>query len=204
MEVNATLNATVSFTDQIMSYSIGELIPRIMQLLSAPINNTNTLWMILPLLTMLLLMEFYFGRYSKEELGWNTAVGNSMVLVFVSIDLIRFLYGDTNSLVAITPDDLKVKTFIAACVAIGGIWLLIVNFFHIFPKGLAFFISSSLPINLMAYLAIILVYSSETHPIILDKTTFLSVIVIFLLLQGVFEIIKFLEPKSKLPEESSA
>ena len=25
------------------------------------------------------------GKYKKEELGWNTAVGNSLVLIFIGI-----------------------------------------------------------------------------------------------------------------------
>ena len=39
-----------------------------------------------------LIMTLYFGRHRDEELGWNTAFGNSLTLLFVSIDLFRYIY----------------------------------------------------------------------------------------------------------------
>jgi len=196
--VNATLvNATVPFTEKAISYTMDQLIPRLSDLVSAPWQNPNMIWILAPMLITLLLMEFYFGRYSKEELGWNTAVGNALVLIFVSIDLFRHIF--TTNLGAITHTvfvyNLK-EVFIASIIGASAIWLLLVDFFHLLPKRLAFLISSSLPINLIAYLGIVVVYSNFP----LDNPTLLAALILFIILHILFGLIHFIEPKYKYEE----
>ncbi len=202
--VNATINAINNITAngsstlaQHITQFTAIVYGRLVDITTAPIRISGMLWIITPLVVALLLMEFYFSRYSKEELGWNTAVGNSLVLIFVAIDLLRHIYGDQNFLAMEISELLLVKkTIIALVVAAGSFLLLFTEFFHILPKKFAFFVSSSLPVNLIAFFAIILVYSE----IPLDVYTLISAIVMFVVLLLVFRIIKQLIPKS---EESS-
>src|SRR3989344_5736472 len=58
----------------------------------APVENTQILWVSVPLFITIIVMTFYFGLYKREELGWNTSVGNSIVLLFVCVDLLRTMY----------------------------------------------------------------------------------------------------------------
>jgi len=76
----------------IITYFQTEVYSRFIELVTAPYHHTELLWITIPLIIVVLLMEFYFGRYEKEELGWNTAVGNALVLLFVAMDLYRYVY----------------------------------------------------------------------------------------------------------------
>jgi hypothetical protein len=188
-----------------------ELGDRFVRLVIAPTVNTNMLWMVLPLVTTLVMMEFYFGRYSDEQLGWNTAVGNSIVLIFVSIDMFRQItrqiYGgditQIKTIIEAGHTNIPIVLVIASLVFLLGIWLLIVDFFHILPEKLAFKISSSLPVNIIAYVSLVLVYTNlpsnkELDPIpVNDGITFLAAIMLFLSLLAFFTLIKLVEPKAR-------
>ena len=194
--VNQTLNGIANgtssgFLQQIAGVFIPTLAQRFWDVVTAPIRIPGMLWIVVPLVIALLLMEFYFSRYTREELGWNTAVGNSLVLIFVSIDLLRHIFGDTNFLQMDVAQLFVVeKTIIALAVAAGAFLLLFTEFFHWLPKKFAFFVSSSLPVNLIAYLAIILVYSS----IPLDIYTIISGVLLFVLLLLLFKLIYVVVP----------
>ena len=54
-----------------------EVVSRFIELLLAPANNIDMIWMVIPLLVSTFLMTIYFGKYRKEELGWNTAFGKN-------------------------------------------------------------------------------------------------------------------------------
>ena len=56
------------------------------------ILTQEVLWILAPLVITLILMEMYFGRYKEEELGWNTAFGNTLILIFISANLIHHLH----------------------------------------------------------------------------------------------------------------
>ena len=165
-----------------MGYLIGVLIPtiwhRLVELLSAPAVNPQMIWIIIPLIVTLVLMTFYFGRYTREELGWNTAVGNSIVLLFVTIDLLRYVFNLTTPGSIINYELHPISTIICLIVAAEAVTLMFTSFFKALPKSVAFFICAPLPVNLQAYIAISIVYTSIT----LDWYTLLAVIVLFIIL----------------------
>jgi|GEM_PF-469810 len=184
------------------------LINRVADLVAAPFLYPQMVYILTPMLITLVLMEFYFGRYKDEELGWNTAVGHALVLIFVGIDLLKTVYP------SVTPSTMAthvwmdlgrfssgetISTIIAIAVLTYGFFLLIMDFFHWLPKGLAFFVSGTLQVDLLAYLAIVLVYTNNArvHPIALDGYTFLAAILLFLGLWGIFGFIHVLEPEKK-------
>lgn len=164
------------------------LIERTTELVVAPKENPDMLWFVIPLITVTLLMTFYFGKYKKEELGWNTAVGNTLVLVFVSMDLLRHIYNSSSpgfSNFFLDPP----RSIIALIVAIEGIFLLFANFLHFLPKKAAFFISSALPVNLTAYTVMSIVYTDVK----VDWLTLWSALFLFLILFLFLNMLKLLE-----------
>jgi len=201
----ALLTGESIFSDNFFQFNLQNVIPRFILLVSAPLVVREMLWILFPMVLMLLLMEFYFGRYTGEDLGWNTAVGNSMVLVFVSIDLFRQLYGSSGlgqfqeaglaGLQQISPYVLPVKTVMAGFVGLVGISLLLTNFFHVLPKKLAFVMSSSLPIDIIAYLAIVIVYTggAGTGAVPMDLTTIAAAGVLFVVLWLFFALMHLLQ-----------
>lgn len=209
--INQTLNQTVttqSFSEWITGNFLPTLFERIMALLTAPFEHPQMIYIITPMLITLFLMEFYFGRYEDEELGWNTAVGNALVLVFVAVDLLKTTYPQTAPVALLSKvwgnitnfqsnaGDV-ISTFITIAIFALGFLLLFTNFFHFLPKGLAFFISGSLPINVIAYLGIVIVYTNNTglNPVPIDWYTLLSAILLFFTLMFFFGIVHVIEPK---------
>tara|TARA_Y100000310_G_scaffold342624_1_gene446634 strand:- start:2815 stop:3351 length:537 start_codon:yes stop_codon:yes gene_type:complete len=149
---------------QFFQVSPNTLQERFVEILLAPINYTEMLWIATPLIMVLFLTEIYFSRYKFEELGWNSAYGNVLVLLFVSIDLFRYLYN--NDLL----ETVTVKTALAIAVSLMAFLLILINFFHLLPQETAYGMSSKLPINFIAYLSIIFVYS----PIKVDISAFIA------------------------------
>ncbi|MBD3249893.1 hypothetical protein GF336_07640 [Candidatus Woesearchaeota archaeon] len=166
---------------------------RLVELIRAPVDHSELLWIVIPLAATLVLMELYFGRYKEEELGWNTAVGNSMILIFVAMDLFRHLWEHT-----IDPNILNIllthttKTILILFLALGSLWLLIADFFHFLPKSIAFMLSSSIPIKVIAYVTIVLVYTN----IPFDWGTLAASVALFAILFVIFKLIQFFIPIS--------
>ncbi|MEK6974411.1 MAG: hypothetical protein AABW41_04220 [Nanoarchaeota archaeon] len=158
---------------------------RFLELVYAPVNHKEMFWILIPLLITLLMIEFYFGIYVEEQLGWNTAFANTLVLMFVGLDLGKRLY--ENGL--LFNDNLR--TVIVAAVLIEAVLLAFLDFFHALPERIAFKISSSLPINFIAISAILLVYA----PIKIDYITISALILLAIIISIVIGILHLIEPK---------
>lgn len=183
INTTAALNATLSHADLTIS--------RFSDLVLAPYYHSSLLWIAIPLVISLLIMDFYFGRYKKEELGWNTAVGNSLALIFVTMDLIRQLYSGAEGASFFNLVSSNLRGFLVVFVlGLGSLWLLVAEFFHILPRRLAFFISSTLPTAVFSYTAIVLIYTD----IVLDRYTLFAAIALFIILLLLLELIQFLIP----------
>ncbi len=154
---------------------------RFIELVYSPMHYPEMIWILVPLVLTILLMEFYFGRYKFEELGWNTAFANSLVLIFVSIDLVRHLY-NSNQLFG-------VKLALVAGVILLGILLVFFDFFHLAPKWLAFSFSSKLPVNFVALVAVFLVYTEIVVDTVTGGAIILMLIVFYLLIVLVHNLI---------------
>ena len=176
----------------VLAVLITEIFNRFIELAEAPLVYKEMLWIIIPLLLTMLLMELYFGRYKYEELGWNTAYGNALVLIFVAVDLFRWLY--MNDMLTY----LHLKNVLAIAVVFEGILLTLINFLHLLPKEVAFGVSSKLPMNFIAYTAVILIYSN----IPIDWIT-LAASILFLVAMAVFiKLVQLIIPASVEEEEA--
>ncbi|MBW2991264.1 hypothetical protein KY348_06195 [Candidatus Woesearchaeota archaeon] len=161
------------------TFSLPLLSERFSQLVKAPFTNPNMLWIAVPLIITLVMVELYFGKYREEKMGWNTALTNALVLVFVSLNLFQFIFR--------VEGEMFFKIFfnqafyIAFSILLLGILLFFIDFFHLIPEALAFTISAHLPINITAYTAIVIVYSNLP----LDFATVLAWLSLIIIL-GVF------------------
>lgn len=163
----------------------GQVWERTQELVLAPINNMDMLWLAIPLLIATLFMTMYFGRYKKEELGWNTAFGNTMVFLFVAVAIIREMYtqgGD--SFDAIFAGGLY--SALAAGLIAAGFLLMFFTYFHLLPKKLAFFLFSAPPINVSVYVVMSLVYA-DVSP---DHLTALAAVVLLIFILVIAKVLK--------------
>ncbi|HSB47809.1 MAG TPA: hypothetical protein VLD37_07395 [Candidatus Bilamarchaeum sp.] len=133
---------------------------RLLELLSAPLSSAELLWAAIPLFIATLFIALYFGRNRSEELGWNTAFGNTMVFLFVAIGLIQKMYnsGGLGSLANITSSGLYFTITVA--LALVSILMMAITYFHLMPKRAAFFLFSAPPLNSAAYVVMTIVYGN--------------------------------------------
>lgn len=163
--------------------------------LIAPFIYHGMLWMAIPLIINFLTMEFYFARYKTDELGWNTATGNSLVLFFVFLDTIRQIYSEYNWNF-LFQENLSIALPAVLLVGFLGLFLFVLNFFREIPKSVAFFISSALTINYIAYFAVYAVYTEAQ----LGIHDLIAIAILFLLLMVLFWIFKMVFPEAKIAE----
>tara|TARA_Y100000310_G_scaffold118009_1_gene116733 strand:+ start:731 stop:1342 length:612 start_codon:yes stop_codon:yes gene_type:complete len=165
---------------------------RVLHILQIPFQSSDMFWLVLPLILTMLFIQFYFSRYEEEELGWNTAFGNSLVLIFVSVTLIRYIY-ERPELYSVNTETIIIGLLVGL-----GLLLTIIDYFHALPKEIAFGISSSIPINYLSYVAISIVFSNSTQQKIpIDIITLAAFLVILILFLFLVVIIHSLVPKAK-------
>ncbi len=187
---------------QDFGFAMKLILDRSIEIVRQPALNVEMLWILLPLLVTMFLMELYFGRYSREEIGWNTAVSNSLVLFFVGMDLASYLYSQ-NMLVGFSAipvellDIASQKTFIAFIIIIESVFLVVLNFFRLVSKRFAFGISSELIMNYIGVISIIAIYSDLP----LDLLSLAAVVFLFIVMILFFWIIRTIEPKVEPGEE---
>jgi hypothetical protein len=190
------MNVTLFFSE--LGEGLQLIVEKAIEILEQPFLNTEMLWILLPLLATLFLIELYFGRYKKESLGWNSAVGNSLVLFFVAVNLFSYLYrNDLLLSVSFIPPAMFMqalsKSLITFFTLLESILLLVLNFFHLMPRNLSFGVSSALIINFIGVMAVILVYSS----LVINIITLLAIILLFIALALLFKFFQLLIPKAK-------
>ena len=208
MAVNGVLEGFFSLIQYLSDVLFPAIGKKYLDFLTAPYFYPEMIWIVIPLIVRLVLLEFYVGRYTKEELGWNTAGGNSLVLIFVSIDLLKHIFSKAYpdiqlinpmvlfSNIAKLPIADPVRFSIGLAVGFIGAWVLFFDFFHLLPKKVAFKISDALPINLIAYVGVVFVYTD----ILADTSMFniivtiISAILLFFSLLLFFGLLHLVEP----------
>jgi len=166
-----------------------ELLAELLFLLTAPAAVPEMLWITIPLVVTLLAMTFYFGRYVREQLGWNTALGNSIVLVFVGIDLLRTVYHYAVPGSFLQFLEHPVKTAVILFIILEAVLLAYVSFKHALPKQVAFFMASPLPVNLQAYIVAALIYAQQRPSVY----TLPAAILLFFALYGLLKLMQELQ-----------
>lgn len=169
---------------------VNEVLNNIFILLKLAVT-TKVLWLVIPLLGTTIVMIFYFQKYKDERPGWNTLLGNSLVLVFISIELLKSIYYMDSGL-ALNFIEHSSRTIVSGVFLILAVVIMFLNFKHVFPEKVAEFLCSPLTINTLGLTLILYVYSSLENSLGL----LISLILIYLFLLLVFNLIKY--PTHKL------
>ena len=166
-------------------FMVGSL-DRALFILKQIIENKDLLWILAPIVVSLILMELYFGRYEREELGWNTAFGNSLILIFVSANLVNHMRGFD-----LWGDPIKLGVIITLLLV--GFLLTFIDYFHALPESWAFATSSKLPMSFIAFMASLFIYVSLPPDLVTLGAFGIILIAAYILIS----IIHFLTPKFK-------
>lgn len=170
----------------------GMLGSRFVEVLYAPLKHPEMFWILVPLISTVILMELYFSRYPREEMGYHAALENTVFLLFVTVDLIRYLILKHQ---AISYVKISFIVIISSYAIIMGI----MDFLHKLPRNIAFKTSSKSIIGFTAYITIIMVYSdilNNVTPISL-LVTVISIGMLFLLFKLVISFIHFMQPPAR-------
>ena len=165
-----------------------QVLLRFVDLVLAPITDQRMLWTAVPLIIATLFMTLYFGKYRKEELGWNTAFGNTMVFLFISLGLIQYMYysGDEGSWANLFSNTFYITiTVILACVSLV---FMFITYYHLLPKKVAFFLFSAPPVNVSVYVLMTIIYTGVAADYITLAAGIFLFLVIFLILKGIQKI----------------
>jgi len=165
---------------------------RLIEIVSAPFSFTQMFWILIPMILAMILMSLYFGRYKKEELGWNTAFGNSLILIFASVDMLRYQYIQG---ILFT---FSAQNVLIIAIIIEAVLLTFLTFFHLLPKSWAFSVASGITVNVILLFAIILIYAK----IPLDMTTAVAAMVLAIVVVGAVRIAQIMEPEAVDEDES--
>lgn len=183
-----------SFAQESWTYFHSILWPRIVDIVTTPIDHRQALWSLAPLLITTFLMQLYFGRNKDEELGWNTAYGNSIALIYISIGLLKVIYDQYGYgfWQTLTPE-LTSKLLFIGIIMIQAVLLASLDLFHSLPKRFSFFISSLPSVFALALVAIVVVHGD----IPVDRVTLFATLCIFLASIVFFALFRSLVPPSE-------
>ncbi|MFH1127379.1 MAG: hypothetical protein ABIG84_00395 [archaeon] len=106
----------------------------ILVILTAPFRNFDILWAILPLLLAWIVLEVYFSKHEDENMGWNTAVCNGLMLFWAGLNIL-FSLSRTGYVL------MKIAVMV---ILMGyGVFLAYAAFTHRYSSGLTFRLAST-------------------------------------------------------------
>lgn len=177
-----TFNSTTFFPD---------LYNNLNQTITAPTVTTTMLWPLIPLFISTLLITFYLGTRLAEKHEWKLKQLNSVILIFVALDLLRYLYNNGN----LTGDidnvlNHPLRSFLVLIVGLYSLISLFYDFEERWQNNKLFnFIFSTNLINYCTYILIVVVYTGMYF----NFAALISSVLIILTLLGLVEILKSLE-----------
>lgn len=158
------------------------------ELLYAPVIHSSMLWILVPVILAIGLMDIYFSRYPREGIGHHMSLENTIFLLFISFNLFY-------NVIVNNPSHLK--TYVSIGFVVAWLFIGLMDFFHKLPTQLILNTSSKLLVAFSAYIAIILIYSDVLQ---VSFMRLISILISIGLLLGTLLVIKnilsILEPKS--------
>jgi hypothetical protein len=161
----------------------------LIEFLYAPFIYPKMLWILIPVLVAIGLMELYFSRYPRDALGHHRFLENTIFLIFITFDIIRHIVLEKS-------DGLKI--FMATLFIVGWIFIACLDFMHMLPTRFHWKIPTKLLIAYSTYVAIVIVYtdilvSTQIYHFI---SVIFSVILVLLIIIMVRRTFTYIEPKS--------
>lgn len=112
----------------------------------APLNHPEILPSALPLILAGVALELYFGKHKQESLGWNSSLANAVIWIATGITLL--ISGDIENLM-----HQYVSYFLIGLGVLTGY----MDFYHKWPKQVAFVASSAISVYSIAYVTLVMV-----------------------------------------------
>jgi len=106
------------------------------EIFSSPFRDLSILWLLVPIIFFWFVMEIYFGRYKKEKLGWNSALGYGLSMFWIVVISFKTIFENNFELFSI--DKLLFVIFVAAY----SVFIIFISFTHRMKAKIFFFFTS--------------------------------------------------------------
>jgi len=145
------------------------------EIFSAPFRDLSILWLLVPLAIFWFVMEIYFGRYKKEKLGWNSALGYGLSMFWIVVISFRTMFENGFELFSID------KLLFVIFIALYSIFIIIVSFTHKIKAKIFFLFTSPTLVYFLFGTAVLWVNEllNISFWVIVDLVIFYIIVVIF-------------------------
>jgi hypothetical protein len=150
-----------------------ELLKGFAQIFSAPFKSLDVFWIILPLLIVWIVLEIYFAKYKKEELGWNTALANGITLGWITLEGLRHLFSTF-------PDDFWLRLTANIIILLYAVLIIYFSFTHKISSKWDFLLGSPTVVYFIGIFSVLWGYGllSVTRYVLIDIAVLFAVIVL--------------------------
>jgi len=172
----------------------GEMWIAFKAIVSSPFKEKAVFWLIIPVLLLWIVIELYFDKHKKEQLGWNTALGNGVTLFWITVSLMKYLF--ENHRINFTWP----KFIAVSLILLYGLFISYVAFNHVFPAKVTYLLASPTAVYYLSIVAVLWGYGS----LIISKWVLLDLVIIFLIIVGVELLLRKLIPEAQEKSESES
>jgi len=161
------------------------------QIFSSPFKDTSALWLIVPLFLLWIVLVVYFGVYSTEKLGWNTALGNGISMFWVFVSLLSYLFSKPLT------DWTKVASLLVLFSY--ALFIVIVSFKHAIKESVFFVMASPTVLFFFSWIAVVWTYGS----LALTWAVLIDLVVLLGLALGAVQLLTHFRAKTIRKKESA-
>jgi hypothetical protein len=136
--------------------------------------DPSIMWYLGPVFLFWFVLEIYFSKYKKEELGWNTSLGNGLSVFWVLIISMRYLFDNNKA-------NFEWVKFIALItLMLYAIFVIINSFTHKLSSKISFLLASPTATYYLSGVAILWTYGKLdiTRWVLIDLIIFYGVVLL--------------------------
>jgi hypothetical protein len=177
-----------------MNPFIADVLASAREFFVAPFADLSLLWQLIPILLIWILMEWYFGMYKDEKLGWNTAVGNGVTLFWIGVTSMQHIFSEAVFF--------SWQRFTVLLVGIlYALFIIYVSFRHKLRTRYAFFLASPTPIYFISYVLILYAHGM----LAVQLSMFVAIVILFGVFFGIDRLLHAVLPEAQaeIDEEQS-
>ena len=119
------------------------------EIFSAPFKDVSIWWLLTPIILFWLVLEVYFGMYKRENLGWNTALGNGLNLFWIVVIILKALFTKGSDLFSID------KLIVVVVITVYSIFLIFISFTHKIKEKIFFVFASPTVVYYLSGIAVL-------------------------------------------------
>lgn len=168
-----------------------EMADGFLHILTAPFRNIDALWLIIPLFIMWFILEVYFAKYKKEELGWNTALANGITLGWLTLEGMRYIFSTH-------PENFWIRFAGNSAILLYAVLIIYFSFTHIISPKMNFLLAAPTPVYFLGVFSVSWGYGTLE----MSWAVLVDLVILFIVISIFFAIFRhFVKPAKKAGEE---